>query len=60
MGSNWFTTSQAQDMAELIRTGVLDLSSLTSRCFGLDAIDAAIDAAGHRVAGGFTNIVVAP
>jgi threonine dehydrogenase-like Zn-dependent dehydrogenase len=60
MGSNWFTTSQAQDMAELIRSGVLDLSSFTSRTFGLDAIDAALDAAGHRATGGFTNIVVTP
>lgn len=60
MGSSWFTTSQGQEMAEMIASGVLDLSSFESHCFGLDAIDAALDAAGHRNAGGFSSIAVCP
>lgn len=60
LGSSWFTTSQGQEMAELAATGVLDLSSFEVRRFGLDAIDAAVDAAAHRGAGGFTTIAVCP
>lgn len=60
MGSSWFTTSQGQEMAEMAGSGVLDLSCLAHRTFGLDAIDAALEAAAHRAAGGFDNIVVRP
>lgn len=59
-GSSWFTTGQAQEMADMAGSGVLDLSVLQTRRFGLDEVDAAIEAAGHRDAGGFSNIAVCP
>lgn len=59
-GSNWFTTAMAQDMADMVGSGVLDLAPLTYRRFSLDEVDVAIEAARHRDGGGFTSIAVCP
>ncbi|HEY2533344.1 MAG TPA: alcohol dehydrogenase catalytic domain-containing protein [Xanthobacteraceae bacterium] len=58
-GSNWFTTGEGQLMAEMVRAGVLDLSSIKSKAFPLDQVNQALDAVKQRP-GGFTNIVVNP
>jgi threonine dehydrogenase-like Zn-dependent dehydrogenase len=58
-GSNWFTTGEGQLMAEMARTGVLDLSRLTSQAYPLDRVNAALEAVKARP-GGFVNIVVNP
>lgn len=60
MGSAWFTTAQGQEMAELVRTGALDLSGIGHRSFGLNEVNEAIDAAAHRDGGGFMQIAVTP
>jgi D-arabinose 1-dehydrogenase-like Zn-dependent alcohol dehydrogenase len=58
-GSNWFTTGEGQLMAEMVRAGVLDLSSIKTKAFPLDEVNQALDAVKQRP-GGFTNIVVNP
>jgi alcohol dehydrogenase len=58
-GSNWFTTGEAQHMAELAGVGALDLGKLVTRAYPLDKINDALDAVKSRP-GGFTNIVVHP
>jgi alcohol dehydrogenase len=58
-GSNWFTTGEGQLLAEMVATGVLDLGSLTTRGYPLDAINDAFEDIRTRP-GGFTNIVVNP
>ena len=35
IGSNWFTTAQGQEMADMVETGTLDLSYLEHRAFPL-------------------------
>jgi alcohol dehydrogenase len=58
-GSCWFATSDAEEMAELIGRGVVDLGSLECRRFALDDINAALDVVRDNP-GGFTNVVVTP
>jgi len=58
-GSNWFTTGEAQQMAEMAGVGALDLSSLVTKVYGLDEVNAALEAVKERP-GGFTNLVVHP
>ena len=58
-GSNWFTTGEGQLMADMVRAGVLDLSSIKSQAFPLDSVNQALEAIKQRP-GGFTNIVVNP
>jgi D-arabinose 1-dehydrogenase-like Zn-dependent alcohol dehydrogenase len=58
-GSNWFTTGEAQLMADMVRAGVVDLSSIKSQAFPLGQVNQALDAIKQRP-GGFTNIVVNP
>jgi alcohol dehydrogenase len=58
-GSNWFTTGEAQLMAEMARVSVLDLSPLTSQAYPLAAVNDALEAIKARP-GGFVNIVVNP
>ena len=58
-GSNWFTTGEAQLMAEMVGVGVFDLSRIVTRAFPLDGINDALSAIRERP-GGFTNIVVHP
>ncbi len=59
VGSSWFVTSQAQEMADLAALGRLDLSVFEHQRFALHDINSA--AANHPVRnGGFTNLVVVP
>jgi alcohol dehydrogenase len=58
-GSNWFSVAQGQQMAELVRAGVVDLSPIESRVYPLAEVNDALEAVKTRP-GGFTNIVVAP
>lgn len=58
-GSNWFTTAQGAQMAELARAGVVDLGRLTPLVFPLAGVNDALEEVRRRP-GGFTNIVVAP
>jgi alcohol dehydrogenase len=58
-GSNWFTTGEAQLMAEMAGTGVFDLRTIVDRPFPLDGINDALEFIRERP-GGFTNVVVNP
>jgi alcohol dehydrogenase len=58
-GSNWFTTGEAQLMAEMAGTGVFDLRSIVDRPFPLDGINDALEFIRQRP-GGFTNVVINP
>ncbi len=58
-GSNWFTTGEAQLMAEMARTGVLDLTHLVTRPYPLERVNEALESVKARP-GGFVNIVVNP
>jgi alcohol dehydrogenase len=58
-GSNWFTTGEAQHMAELAGVGALDLGKLATRAYPLDGVNNALADIKSRP-GGFVNIVVHP
>jgi alcohol dehydrogenase len=57
MGSLWFSTSEAQDMARMAEAGTLRLDVFDNELFPLERINDALDATETR-SGGFTNIVV--
>lgn len=59
IGSNWFSTAQGQEIADMVRTGALDLSYLEPVRFPLAEVNAAISGLEHR-RGGFSNFVVLP
>lgn len=59
IGSNWFTTAQGQEMADMVSTGALDLSYLEHRRFPLAQVNEAISGLKDRD-GGFSNYVVMP
>lgn len=59
IGSNWFSAAQGQEMAEMVRTGVIDLSYLEHRKFPLARVNEAISSLKDRD-GGFSNYVVIP
>jgi alcohol dehydrogenase len=59
IGSNWFTAAQGQEMAELARAGLLDLSVFEHQQFPLEEINHAISGLQNRN-GGFSNYVVVP
>jgi alcohol dehydrogenase len=58
-GSNWFSVAQGHEMAELVRAGVVDLSTIKPQIYPLSQVNDALEAVKSRP-GGFTNIVVAP
>lgn len=58
-GSNWFTTGEAQLMAEMVGVGVFDLSEIENRPFPLDGVNDALACVKERP-GGFVNVVVNP
>jgi alcohol dehydrogenase len=58
-GSNWFTTGEAQLMAEMVKVGIFDLSKIVDRPFPLDGINDALACVRDRP-GGFVNVVVNP
>lgn len=57
--SNWFTTAQGQEMADMVGTGALNLSYLQHRRFPLAQVNEAISGLKDRD-GGFSNYVVLP
>ena len=59
IGSAWLTTAEGMEIAEMVKSGVIDLSVLEARTFSLDQINEAINgvASGN---GGFTNYVLEP
>lgn len=59
IGSAWLTTAEGMEIAEMVRTGVIDLSILEARTFPLDQINDAINGAGSGN-GGFTSFVLEP
>jgi len=59
IGSNWFTSAQGQEMAELARAGLLDLSVFEHQCFPLEEVNRAISGLERRN-GGFSNYVIVP
>ena len=59
IGSNWFTAAQGQEMAELARAGVLDMSVFEHHRFPLEEVNQAISGLGERN-GGFSNYVIVP
>jgi D-arabinose 1-dehydrogenase-like Zn-dependent alcohol dehydrogenase len=59
IGSNWFTSAQGQEMAELARAGLLDLSVFEHQQFPLEEINHAISGLQSRN-GGFSNYLVVP
>ncbi|GGW86902.1 alcohol dehydrogenase catalytic domain-containing protein [Streptomyces caelestis] len=58
-GSVWFTPGEGQDMADMVASGVLDLSPLRHHVYPLDEVNAAINNVGSRH-GGFSNFVISP
>ena len=59
VGSLWFSTGEAQDMAALAGAGVLDLSRLEHHTFPLSQVNEALDNIPERH-GGFTNFICQP
>jgi D-arabinose 1-dehydrogenase-like Zn-dependent alcohol dehydrogenase len=59
IGSNWFTTAQGQELANMVETGALDLSYLEHERFSLDDVNHAISGLEDR-RGGFSNYIVIP
>lgn len=58
-GSNWFTTGEAQQMAEMVGVGALDFSKITTKAYPLPGVNDALETLKARP-GGFVNVVVHP
>ena len=58
-GSAWFTAGQGQEMADMVESGVVDLSIFEHRTFKLEDINQAIGGIENRN-GGFSNFVIRP
>ena len=56
-GSNWFTTAEAQEMADMAGCGAVDLSVWETKAFPLERINEGLDFVAARQ-GGFVNAVV--
>jgi D-arabinose 1-dehydrogenase-like Zn-dependent alcohol dehydrogenase len=59
VGSAWLSTAEGMEIAEMVRTGVIDLSVLEAKTFPLDQVNDAINGAASGN-GGFTNYVLEP
>ena len=59
IGSNWFTTEQGQELADMVGAGVIDLSYLKDQVYPLSEVNEAISGLKERD-GGFSNFVVCP
>ena len=59
IGSNWFTPAQGQEIAELARTGLLDMSVFEHHQYPLEDVNNAISGLAERN-GGFSNYVIVP
>ncbi|WP_155056004.1 alcohol dehydrogenase catalytic domain-containing protein [Streptomyces blattellae] len=60
IGSNWFSTAQGQEVADMVATGALDLSYLIPKPFPLAEVNEAISGRATDLDGGFGNYVVIP
>ncbi|WP_449351048.1 zinc-binding dehydrogenase [Streptomyces shaanxiensis] len=60
IGSNWFSTAQGQEVADMVATGALDLSYLITKPFPLSEVNEAISGRATDLDGGFSNYVVLP
>ena len=60
IGSNWFTTAQGQELADMVATGALDLSYLITKPFPLSKVNEAISGRATDHDGGFSNYVIIP
>jgi threonine dehydrogenase-like Zn-dependent dehydrogenase len=60
VGSNWFTTGQAQQLADMAGSGTLDLSSFVHLKFPLQQVNEAVSALETRGTGGWSNVLVVP
>lgn len=58
-GSNWFTTAEGEEMAELARAGLVDFGVFENRIYPLDRVNDALADAGRNL-GGLINLVVTP
>ena len=58
-GSAWFTTAEGQEMADMVASGVVDLSILETQSFPLSEVNTAISGIAQRH-GGFSNYVICP
>ena len=59
IGSAWLTTAEGMEIAEMVRTGAIDLSVLEARTYPLASINEAINGVASGD-GGFTNHVLEP
>jgi alcohol dehydrogenase len=59
LGSLWFSTREAQDMADMAGSGALDLSVLEHHTFPLAQVNEALDSIPQRH-GGFTSFLCIP
>ena len=59
MGSRWFSTSEAQDMANMTGAGTLKLDAFENLVYPLERINDALHDVDSRD-GGFTNVVISP
>jgi len=59
LSSSWFTTAEAQEMADMVQQGRLDLTFFETEAFPLTKVNEAI-AAPDPKRGGFANYVVTP
>ncbi|HKT72676.1 MAG TPA: alcohol dehydrogenase catalytic domain-containing protein [Steroidobacteraceae bacterium] len=58
-GSLWFTAGEGQDMADMVESGLVDLSVFEHVCCPLEAVNDAIGGIAERN-GGFSNFVIQP
>jgi D-arabinose 1-dehydrogenase-like Zn-dependent alcohol dehydrogenase len=59
IGSAWLSTAEGMEIAQMVRTGVIDLSVLEAKTYPLDQVNDAINGAASGD-GGFTNYVLVP
>lgn len=59
IGSAWLTTAEGMEIAEMVRSGAIDLSVLEARTYPIDNINDAISGVASGD-GGFTNYVLEP
>jgi alcohol dehydrogenase len=57
VGSVWFTVAEGYEIAEMVRTGVVDLSVLETRSWPLERINEGISGAANG-SGGFTSYLI--
>ena len=59
IGSAWLTTAEGMEIADMVRSGTIDLSVLEARTYPLERINEAINGVASGD-GGFTNYVLEP